>query len=40
MVAHPSHVTYECHFKGDRQSVREQSAEHALQMALSAIEEE
>ena len=24
----------ECHFEGDRQSVREQSAAHALQMAL------
>ena len=29
----------ECHFEGDRQSVREQSAEHALKMALTAIEE-
>ena len=29
----------ECHFEGDRQSVRKQSAEHALKMALSAIEE-
>lgn len=28
----------ECHFMGDRQSVREQSAAHALQMALSAID--
>ena len=26
----------ECHFTGDRQSVREQSAAHALQMALEA----
>ena len=28
----------ECHFTGDRQSVREQSAAHALAMALRAIE--
>ena len=28
----------ECHFTGDRQSVREQSAEYALTMALRAIE--
>ena len=28
----------ECHFEGDRQSVREQSAEYALTMALRAIE--
>ncbi len=28
----------ECHFTGDRQSVREQSAAHALQMALSELE--
>lgn len=28
----------ECHFTGDRQSVREQSAAHALEMALSAID--
>ena len=27
----------ECHFTGDRQSVREQSAAHALTMALEAI---
>ena len=27
----------ECHFTGDRQSVREQSAAHALQMALEAV---
>ena len=27
----------ECHFTGDRQSVREQSAAHALQMALEVI---
>ena len=27
----------ECHFTGDRQSVREQSVEHALQMALRMI---
>ncbi len=27
----------ECHFDGDRQSVREQSAAHALQMALEVI---
>lgn len=27
----------ECHFTGDRQSVREQSAAHALRMALEAI---
>ena len=26
----------ECHFTGDRQSVRKQSAEHALRMALDA----
>jgi len=30
----------ECHFAGDRQSVREQSAEHALKMALQALDEE
>ena len=29
----------ECHFTGDRQSVREQSAEHALKMALEAAGE-
>jgi len=28
----------ECHFAGDRQSVREQSAAHALEMALSVID--
>ena len=28
----------ECHFVGDRQSVREQSAAHALEMALSVID--
>ena len=28
----------ECHFMGDRQSVREQSAAHALEMALSVID--
>ena len=28
----------ECHFEGDRQSVREQSAAHALKMALDMIE--
>ncbi|MDD6041248.1 MAG: CinA family protein [Clostridia bacterium] len=27
----------ECHFEGDRQSVREQSAAYALQLALDAI---
>ena len=27
----------ECHFTGDRQSVREQSAAHALQMALDIV---
>ncbi len=27
----------ECHFSGDRQSVREQAAAHALSMALEAI---
>ena len=27
----------ECHFEGDRQSVREQSAEHALKMALKVL---
>ena len=27
----------ECHFTGDRQSVREQSAAHALRMALEAV---
>ena len=27
----------ECHFTGDRQSVREQSVEHALQMALRML---
>ena len=27
----------ECHFEGDRQSVREQSAAHALRMALEAV---
>ena len=27
----------ECHFEGDRQSVREQSAAYALQLALNAI---
>ena len=27
----------ECHFTGDRQSVREQSAAHALQMALDMV---
>jgi len=26
----------ECHFEGDRQSVREQSAAHALMLALEA----
>ena len=30
----------ECHFEGDRQSVREQSAEHALKMALGALNEQ
>lgn len=28
----------ECHFTGDRQSVREQSAAHALTMALQALD--
>lgn len=28
----------ECHFTGNRQSVREQSAAHALQLALDAID--
>lgn len=28
----------ECHFTGDRQSVREQSAAHALTMALEALD--
>lgn len=27
----------ECHFTGDRQSIRQQSAAHALEMALDAI---
>lgn len=30
----------ECHFTGDRQSVRRQSAAHALQLALDAIKSE
>jgi len=30
-------IVHECHFTGDRQSIREQSATHALEMALQAL---
>lgn len=30
-------IVHECHFTGDRQSIREQSAAHALEMALQAL---
>ena len=29
----------ECHFTGDRQSIREQSVEHAIQMALNVLKD-